>query len=146
MSGGLWVDARIRATPPMCCRFRCGMLRMDFLRSMTVEGAIETLAWNCGREDRRAGLTDGQHSLATDDPVLPRADDVPTLCPQGGTQTMSSAQEIGSVKSSSGKSYKVKWDPKAGDVYVSYAGWAKCGQAKSAGDAMRIAEAYLYNK
>jgi hypothetical protein len=31
-------------------------------------------------------------------------------------------------------------------VYVSYAGWSLCGKAGSAGDAMRMAEAYVFNK
>lgn len=57
-----------------------------------------------------------------------------------------SAQIIGSVKSGSYKSYQVKWDSFSRDVYVSYAGWTFCGKASSAGDAMRMAEAYVYNK
>jgi hypothetical protein len=56
------------------------------------------------------------------------------------------ATVIGSVKSGSGKTFQVKWDEKAKDVYVSYAGWTKVGSASSAGDAMRKAEACLYNK
>lgn len=56
------------------------------------------------------------------------------------------AQVIGSVKSGSGKSYQVKWDSAAKDVYVSHAGWSSCGKAQSAGEAMNKAEAYLYNK
>ncbi len=56
------------------------------------------------------------------------------------------ATVIGRVKSGKGKSYEVKWDAASRDVYVSYAGWAHCGKASSAGDAMRKAEAYLYNK
>lgn len=55
-----------------------------------------------------------------------------------------SATEIGTVKSGSGKKYKVKWDGKR--VYVNYAGWTEVGTASSAGDAMRRAEAHLYNK
>ena len=57
-----------------------------------------------------------------------------------------SAQVIGSVKSGSGKLYQVKWDSSSHDVYVSYTGWSHCGKASSAGDAMRMAEAYVYNK
>ena len=53
---------------------------------------------------------------------------------------------IGVVKSGKGKSYEVKWDAASRDVYVSYAGWSSCGKASSAGDAMKRAEAYLYNK
>ena len=56
------------------------------------------------------------------------------------------AQLIGRVKSSSGKSYEVKWDSSSRGVYVSYAGWSLCGKAGSAGDAMRMAEAYVFNK
>ena len=53
---------------------------------------------------------------------------------------------IGRVKSGSGKSYEVKWDPSGRDVYVGYAGWTACGRASSAAEAMRKAEAYLYDK
>lgn len=56
------------------------------------------------------------------------------------------AQVIGSVKSRGGKTYQVKWDAMSKDVYVSYAGWANCGRASSAGDAMNKAEGYVYNK
>ena len=56
------------------------------------------------------------------------------------------ASVVGRVKSGKGGSYEVKWDSASGDVYVSYAGWSKVGQANNAGDAMRKAEAYLYNK
>ena len=57
-----------------------------------------------------------------------------------------SAQVIGRVTSRAGKPYEVKWDHISRDVYVSYAGWAHCGKASSAGDAMRRAEAFLYDK
>ncbi len=57
-----------------------------------------------------------------------------------------SAQEIGTVKSGKGKTYQVEWDSASGEVYVSYAGGSSCGKATSAGDAMRRAEAYVYNK
>ena len=53
---------------------------------------------------------------------------------------------IGRVKSGSGKSYQVKWDQNDKNVYVSYAGWTKIGQASSANEAMNKAEAWLYNK
>ena len=53
---------------------------------------------------------------------------------------------IGGGKAGKGKSYEVKWDAASRDVYVSYAGWSSCGKASSAGDAMKRAEAYLYNK
>lgn len=56
------------------------------------------------------------------------------------------AEKIGWVKSGSGKSYEVKWDSMSRDVYVSYAGWTHCGKASSAGEAMRRAEAKVYNK
>lgn len=56
------------------------------------------------------------------------------------------ATVIGSVKSGKKKTYKVKWDERSKDVYVSYAGWSRVGKASSAGDAMRKAEAWLYNK
>jgi len=57
-----------------------------------------------------------------------------------------SASIIGSVGSGSGKRFDVKWDEYGKEVYVSYAGWTKVGKANSAGDAMRVAEAWVYNK
>lgn len=43
--------------------------------------------------------------------------------------------------------YTVKWDAASRDVYVSYAGWSRCREkADTAAHAMRIAEAYLYDK
>jgi len=56
------------------------------------------------------------------------------------------ATVLGSVKSGKSKNYKVKWDERSKDVYVSYSGWSLVGKASSAGDAMRKAEAWLYNK
>ncbi len=57
------------------------------------------------------------------------------------------AEVIGRVKGgSTGKSYEVKWDPHGKEVYVAYAGWTGCGQASSAGEAMRKAEAWVYEK
>ena len=53
---------------------------------------------------------------------------------------------IGRVKSGSGKSYDVRWDPRSKTVYVDYAGRTGCGTADSAAEAMRKAEAFLYNK
>lgn len=57
-----------------------------------------------------------------------------------------SASVIGKVKSGSNKSYEVKWDSANHDVYVSWGGWTGIGKATSAGDAMRKAEAWLYDK
>ena len=57
-----------------------------------------------------------------------------------------SAEVIGKVKSSSDKTYEVKWDHRSRDVYISWGGWSKIGQASSAQEAMHIAEAWLYNK
>ena len=57
------------------------------------------------------------------------------------------AQKIGRVKSGRNrKTYEVKWDASSKDVYVSYAGWSFVGKANSAGQAMNIAEAWLYDK
>ena len=56
------------------------------------------------------------------------------------------AEVIGKVKSGAGKTYEVKWNSASGEVYVSYSGWTLAGKASSAGDAMRKAEAFLYNK
>lgn len=57
-----------------------------------------------------------------------------------------SATIIGKVKSGSGKDFDVKWNESGKEVYVSYAGWTNVGNASSAGDAMRKAEAWLYNR
>ncbi|MBI5161626.1 MAG: hypothetical protein HY996_09475 [Micrococcales bacterium] len=57
-----------------------------------------------------------------------------------------SAEVIGRVKAGSGRSYEVKWDPASHEVYVAYAGWSSCGRASSAAEAMRKAEAFLYDK
>ncbi len=57
------------------------------------------------------------------------------------------AEKIGRVNAGkSGKSYEVKWDAATRDVYVGYAGWSHAGKASGAGEAMRRAEAYLYDK
>lgn len=53
---------------------------------------------------------------------------------------------IGQVTSGSGKSIEVKWDESSKEVYVAYAGWSYVGKASSAAEAMRKAEAWLYNK
>jgi hypothetical protein len=57
-----------------------------------------------------------------------------------------SAEIIGRVKSGSGKTFEVKWDPSSKDIYVHVAGWVSAGKASSAGEAMRKAEAFVYNK
>ena len=58
-----------------------------------------------------------------------------------------SAEKIGSVKSGKTRnSYDVKWNSSSGEVYVSWAGLTKAGKASSASEAMRVAEAFLYNK
>lgn len=62
-----------------------------------------------------------------------------------------SDNKIGTVENSRGKKFHVKWD--GGKVYVKQisgmlvAGWDGPSQkASSAGEAMRIAEAFVYNK
>jgi hypothetical protein len=55
------------------------------------------------------------------------------------------AKKIGTVKSGSGKIHTVEWDPYTHDVYID-GGYIYIGKASSAADAMRMAEAYLYNK
>ena len=57
-----------------------------------------------------------------------------------------SATVIGRVKSGKDKRYEVKWDKASLDVYVSYAGWSHVGKASSAGEAMTMTKAWLYNK
>jgi hypothetical protein len=56
------------------------------------------------------------------------------------------APTIGTVKSGSGKTFRVAWDSYSHEVYVDWAGWSYVGKAYSAGEAMRKAEAWLYNK
>lgn len=56
------------------------------------------------------------------------------------------SQEIGRVKSGSGKYYKVYWNAASRDVYIGYAGRTGIGKATSANEAMNKAEAWLYNK
>lgn len=56
------------------------------------------------------------------------------------------AQNIGNVRSGSGKFYQVKWDSLSKDIYVSYSGWTKVGKANSSSEAMDTAEAYLHDK
>lgn len=54
---------------------------------------------------------------------------------------------IGRVNSGkSHKSHQVKWDAYDKRVYVDYAGWSRAGDANSAAQAMRVAEAFLYDK
>ena len=58
-----------------------------------------------------------------------------------------SAEIIGRVTSGkTKKSFEVKWNQSGGEDYVSYAGWSRVGKASSASEAMRKAEAYLYDK
>lgn len=56
------------------------------------------------------------------------------------------AEKISRVKSGKGKTFDVKWSSISRETYVGYAGWSYVGKANSAGDAMRMAEAWLYNK
>ncbi len=56
------------------------------------------------------------------------------------------AEKLGRVKSGSNQTYEVKWDQATREVYVSYAGWSRCGKATSPAQAMRRAEAFLYDK
>ena len=57
-----------------------------------------------------------------------------------------SAQVIGTVRSDSNKTYEVKWDHVTHEVYISYSSWSHVGKAANAGDAMRLAEAWLHDK
>jgi hypothetical protein len=57
---------------------------------------------------------------------------------------------VGKVKGSKGKEYHVKWE--GAQVQVKEisglwtAGWQSVGRALSAGEAMRMAEGYVYNR
>lgn len=60
---------------------------------------------------------------------------------------------IGKVKSASGKSWEVKWDKSSRQARVVFRGgffggmsYHDVGRASSAGEAMRKAEAFLYDK
>lgn len=53
---------------------------------------------------------------------------------------------IGRVRSGSGKSFEVAWRPSDRKIYVAWAGWTYVGEASSASEAMRKAEAWLYDK
>ena len=44
------------------------------------------------------------------------------------------------------KSFDVFWNPSGGEVYVGWGGKTNIGKAGSAGEAMRKAEAWLYDK
>lgn len=56
------------------------------------------------------------------------------------------ATVIGTVKSTQGKTYEVKWDLLRKDVYVSWGGWSHIGKASTGAEAMAKAEAWLYGK
>lgn len=57
------------------------------------------------------------------------------------------APTIGRVRSGkTDRSVEVAWSPSDRRVYVAWAGWTYVGDASSAADAMRKAEAWLYNK
>ena len=55
-------------------------------------------------------------------------------------------ERIGRVKSGKRKEYEVFWNPSDRTVYVGYAGKSRVGKASSAAEAMRMAEAWLYDK
>ena len=64
------------------------------------------------------------------------------------------AKEIGQVKSGKNKTFEVRWDEKTREVFVKDLGGflfsgvsTKCPtKADSAGHAMQVAEAFVYNK
>ena len=55
-------------------------------------------------------------------------------------------EDLGTVKSGSGKDYRVHWNASDKRVYVGYAGRTYIGDASSANEAMNKAEAWCYNK
>lgn len=55
-------------------------------------------------------------------------------------------ETLGRVKSGKGQSYEVFWNASSKEVYVGWGGRTLVGKASSAGEAMRKAEAWLYNK
>lgn len=57
------------------------------------------------------------------------------------------AEIIGSVRSGrTHRSIRVKWDHVSHDTYIEWAGWTYVGKAHSPSHAMRMAEAFLYDK
>lgn len=57
------------------------------------------------------------------------------------------AEKIGQVRTGSGKRWIVQWDPGSKEVYCGpNVGTYRVGKAQSAAEAMRLAEAYCYNK
>lgn len=57
------------------------------------------------------------------------------------------ASKIGRAKGGkTKKSFEVFWDVALREVYVGWGGRTRVGKADSAGDAMRTAEAWLYDK
>jgi len=56
------------------------------------------------------------------------------------------AEVIGKVKSGKGRNIDVKWDASSKDVYVRWAGTTHIGKASSGGEAMRKADAWLWDK
>ena len=57
------------------------------------------------------------------------------------------SEKIGSVKGGkTRKSFDVFWNPSDREVYVGWGGRTSIGKAGSAGEAMRKAEAWLYDK
>ena len=57
------------------------------------------------------------------------------------------SEKIGKITSGRTRSiYTVKWNASTGDVYVHHWGDKYIGKAKSASQAMNMAEAYLCNK
>jgi hypothetical protein len=91
----------------------------------------------------RGSPTSGQHPA----PYSELSD--PSCQPLRNRRPMSiSEQHLGRVKSgrTPGKTYEVKWSPGDQCVYVRVSGWTYVGKASSAGDAMRKAEAYAYDR
>lgn len=56
------------------------------------------------------------------------------------------AENIGTARSGSGRTYTVRWDSTSKDVYVNYGGGTRVGTANSAAQAMRVADAWLTRK
>lgn len=57
------------------------------------------------------------------------------------------AEKVGRIRTGSGKSWIVTWDPISKKIYCGPKdGTYRVGNAKSAAEAIRLTEAYCYNK
>ena len=63
-----------------------------------------------------------------------------------GRSEVKRIMKLGTIRTVRGNLFVVRWDAFSKEVYVSYAGGTFVGKAYSPAEAMRKAEAWLYNK